>query len=54
MRENSSLAAWRDKRQTIGAWLSLANTHAAETLASMGFDWICVDLQHGPCWTTRI
>ena len=47
MRENSALAAWRDKRQTIGAWLSLANTHSAEVLASMGFDWVCVDLQHG-------
>ncbi len=47
MRENRALSAWRQNRQTIGVWLSLANTHTAETLASLGFDWVCVDLQHG-------
>ena len=47
MRENSALSAWRANRQTIGVWLSLANTHTAETMANLGFDWVCVDLQHG-------
>ena len=47
MRENRALSAWRANRQTIGAWLSLANVHTAETLASLGFDWLCIDLQHG-------
>ena len=47
MRKNSALAKWRAGEQTIGAWLSLANTHSAELLANAGFDWICVDLQHG-------
>lgn len=47
MRKNEALAKWRAGQQTIGAWLSLANTHSAEMLANAGFDWICVDLQHG-------
>ena len=36
MRANTALSAWRANRQTIGAWLSLANTHTAETMASLG------------------
>ena len=32
MRPNASLAKWRAGEQTIGAWLSLANTHSAELL----------------------
>jgi len=47
MRVNSALAKWRAGEQTIGGWLSLANTHSAEMLANAGFDWLCVDLQHG-------
>lgn len=47
MRENKSLAAWRRGEQTIGCWLSLANIHSAEMLAGLGFDWVCVDMQHG-------
>lgn len=31
----------------MGCWLSLANTYTAEALARLGFDWVCVDLQHG-------
>jgi 4-hydroxy-2-oxoheptanedioate aldolase len=31
----------------VGCWLSLANVHSAEALASLGFDWLCIDLQHG-------
>lgn len=47
MRENESLAAWRKGEQTLGCWLSLANTYSAEAVAQLGFDWVCVDLQHG-------
>src|SRR5580693_1950584 len=47
MRKNLSLAKWRAGEQTIGAWLSLANTHTAEMMAHAGFDWLVVDLQHG-------
>ena len=47
MRKNAALAKWRAGEQTIGAWLSLANTHSAEMLAHAGFDWLCIDMQHG-------
>lgn len=47
MRRNEALAKWRAGEQTIGAWMSTANTHSAEMLANAGFDWMCVDLQHG-------
>ena len=47
MRPNTALAKWRAGIQTIGGWLSLANTHSAESLAHAGFDWIVVDMQHG-------
>jgi 4-hydroxy-2-oxoheptanedioate aldolase len=47
MRKNTAQAKWRAGEQTIGVWLSLANTHTAELLANAGFDWVCVDLQHG-------
>jgi 2-keto-3-deoxy-L-rhamnonate aldolase RhmA len=45
MRTNTALAAWREDKQTIGCWLSLANAHSAESMANLGFDWVCVDLQ---------
>ncbi len=47
MHPNQALAAWRQGKRTIGVWLSLANVHTAETLANLGFDWLCIDLQHG-------
>jgi len=47
MRSNAALAKWRAGQQTIGGWLSLANTHSAELMANAGFDWLCIDLQHG-------
>lgn len=47
MRENTSLSAWRAGEQTIGCWLSLANAYSAEAISKLGFDWVCIDLQHG-------
>lgn len=47
MRKNEALAKWRAGGQTVGGWLSLPNTHTAEMMAQAGFDWICIDLQHG-------
>ncbi|HLK25404.1 MAG TPA: aldolase/citrate lyase family protein [Caulobacteraceae bacterium] len=47
MRKNQALAKWRAGEQTIGGWLSLGNTHATEMMANAGFDWLCIDLQHG-------
>ena len=47
MRENTALSAWRANKQTVGCWLSIGNAYTAEAIANLGFDWVCVDLQHG-------
>jgi 4-hydroxy-2-oxoheptanedioate aldolase len=47
MRPNHVLRAWRNGGQTVGAWLSINSSFAAETMAHQDFDWLCVDTQHG-------
>ncbi|MFT5562105.1 MAG: 4-hydroxy-2-oxoheptanedioate aldolase [Candidatus Azotimanducaceae bacterium] len=47
MRENHVLRAWREGGQTVGGWLSVGNAFTAESMAHVGFDWLCVDMQHG-------
>ena len=32
----------------IGLWLSLSNNFSAEVVASSGFDWVLVDMEHSP------
>jgi 4-hydroxy-2-oxoheptanedioate aldolase len=31
----------------VGAWCSIGSSYVVEILASCGFDWLCIDLQHG-------
>ena len=47
MRSNHVLQAWRAGKQTVGGWLSIDSTYTAETMAQAGFDWLCLDMQHG-------
>jgi 4-hydroxy-2-oxoheptanedioate aldolase len=47
MRANTVKAKWREGKATIGAWLSIPSTYSAEMMAHQGFDWLCVDMQHG-------
>ena len=47
MRENKTLARWRAGGQTVGGWLSIGSPYVAESMASVGFDYLCIDLQHG-------
>lgn len=47
MRPNLVLRRWRDGGQTIGAWLTIDAPFVAETMGHAGFDWLCIDLQHG-------
>ena len=46
MRKNTAQAKWRAGEQTIGVWLSLANTHTAEMLSNAGFDWVSMGNNH--------
>ena len=47
MRVNKTLEAWKSGKSTVGAWLSIPDGHSAEVMAHVGFDWLCVDMQHG-------
>lgn len=47
-RRNAVLAQWRAGGATVGGWLSIGSPFAAEVMAHAGFDWLCLDLQHGP------
>lgn len=45
--KNSSLAKWKAKQPSPGAWVMLTDLHVVENLVRMEFDWLCFDLQHG-------
>jgi 4-hydroxy-2-oxoheptanedioate aldolase len=38
---------WATRRATIGAWCSIGDSYSAEVIGRAGFDWVCIDLQHG-------
>ncbi len=44
---NHALRQWRASERSLGVWLSLGDLYSAEVMAGVGFDWLCVDLQHG-------
>jgi 2-keto-3-deoxy-L-rhamnonate aldolase RhmA len=35
-------------QKTAGAWLQIASPFTAEILARAGFDWLMIDMEHGP------
>ena len=39
---------WNDGGETLGAWLAVPSTISAEATARAGFDYVCIDTQHGP------
>jgi 4-hydroxy-2-oxoheptanedioate aldolase len=47
MRENKVMTAWHQGQQTVGGWLSIDSAMTAEQMAHVGFDWLCLDMQHG-------
>lgn len=47
MRPNTALRAWRAGKQTVGAWLAIPSSFTAEAMANAGYDWLCIDMQHG-------
>ncbi|MFN7992704.1 MAG: aldolase/citrate lyase family protein [Bryobacteraceae bacterium] len=40
-------AALLGEQVTFGGWLQIGHPAVAEVLARSGFDWVCVDLEHG-------
>src|SRR6201987_4403999 len=39
---------WREKRPTFGAIATIPSIQTVQIMARSGFDWIIVDLEHGP------
>lgn len=46
--QNPFKLALREQRAQIGLWLGLADPYVAELLATIGFDWLLIDAEHGP------
>jgi len=36
-----------ERQLTLGAWIQIGHPACAEIFAKAGFDWICIDLEHG-------
>ena len=45
--KNKLRKALLEKQVTFGAWMQIGHPAIAEIFAKAGFDWICVDLEHG-------
>lgn len=38
----------KEGKKTAGAWVQIASPFTAEILSSAGFDWLMLDMEHGP------
>lgn len=48
MRETTALRArWDARESTFGLWAAIPSSLTAELAAAAGYDYVCVDLQHG-------
>ena len=47
MPENPLKQRWAKGESALGAWLSIPSSFTAEVMARQGFDYVCVDMQHG-------
>ena len=45
---NPFTRALKQKQKQIGLWASLSNNYAAEVIASAGYDWVLLDMEHSP------
>lgn len=47
MKANGVLERWRAGEVALGGWLAVPSAFSAEVMAYRGFDYICLDMQHG-------
>ena len=47
MRPNTAKQKLREGTPAIGGWLGVPSSFSAEIMANQGFDWLCIDTQHG-------
>jgi 4-hydroxy-2-oxoheptanedioate aldolase len=45
--ENRLRQLWKEDKPALGCWLSIPDSFCAEAMARLGFDWLCIDMQHG-------
>ncbi|MBM3853858.1 MAG: 2,4-dihydroxyhept-2-ene-1,7-dioic acid aldolase [Verrucomicrobia bacterium] len=45
--KNKLRRALLQRELTLGSWVQIGHPAVAEVLARAGFDWVCVDLEHG-------
>jgi len=45
--KNKLRQALLERSVTLGAWIQIGHPACAEIFARAGFDWVCVDLEHG-------
>ena len=38
----------KDGKKTAGAWAQLSSSISAEIISNAGFDWLILDMEHGP------
>ena len=48
MRENRVKLLLREGAVTVGSWVTLDGLLPAELMAMCGFDWLVIDMEHGP------
>jgi 4-hydroxy-2-oxoheptanedioate aldolase len=48
MRENVVKRKLRAGEVSVGSWVTMESTLAAEVMANAGFDWLVIDMEHGP------
>ncbi len=44
---NTMKAAWQQGHPTLGAWCTVGDAFVAELMGRAGFDYLCIDNQHG-------
>jgi 4-hydroxy-2-oxoheptanedioate aldolase len=47
MARNCLRDLWKEDKPALGCWLMIPDPFCAEMIARMGFDWLCIDMQHG-------
>src|SRR4029079_538176 len=47
-------ARWKTRERLLGRMVTLPSPPAAEVLASLGFDWLFIDAEHGPLETREL
>lgn len=48
MRANAVKRQLQSGQPALGTWLSIADATSAELMAAIGWDWLVIDMEHGP------